>query len=228
LYGNDHKFVTSSGGYHRRRLPLPCKVHPKASRKSSGLCWYRLRIMPLALPLGVPGGIAPAFIRASSWLSPAGVLPSPPMVSCLVGAGVARLDSRAAIRLSIASRRASIGSGGNCRYWARAAVTRAVLVVPWAAAVVSSASSKSGARRIVREGILAVVQGQVNGNPAPSTSPRWWPWRWHRHTCGEGRRWPCAKTRTIAPWLMAVAHGGSRAGPARLPVCNGGNIVTGL
>jgi hypothetical protein len=181
--------VTSSGGCHRRRLPLPCRIHPKAPKKSSGLCWYRLRIMPLALPLGVPGGIAPAFIRASSWLSPAGVLPSPPMVSCLVGAGalrggccggavVLRLDSSASSLLSIAARRDSIGSGGSRRYWVRAAVTRAVLVVPWAVAVASSAVSKSGARRIVREGIAVKVQRQDNGNPAPSPSPRWWPWRW--------------------------------------------------
>jgi hypothetical protein len=174
--------VVSSGGYHRRRFPLPCSVHPKASRKSSGLCWYRLRIIPLALPRGVPGAIAPAFIRASSWLSPAGVVLSPLGLSCLVGAGalrggccggavVLRLDSSASSLLSIASRRASSGSGGNCRYWARAAVTRAVLVVPWAAAVVSSAVSKSGARRIVREGIAVKVQRQDNGNPAP----RWFP-----------------------------------------------------
>jgi hypothetical protein len=156
--------VTTSGGYHRRRFPLPCSVHPKASRKSSGLCWYRRRIIPLALPRGVPGGIAPAAISASSWLSPAGVLLSSPIVSCLVGAGalrggccggavVFRLDSSASSLLSIASRRASSGSGGSCRYWVRAAVTRAVLVVPWAAAVVSSASSKASARRIVRLGI---------------------------------------------------------------------------
>ena len=161
---------------------MPCSVHPKASRKSSGLCWYRLRIIPLALPRGVPGAIAPAAINASSWLSPAPVVPLSPMVSCVTGAivlrdwccggaVVLRESSRAAIRLSIASRRASSGSGGNCRYWARAAVTRAVLVVPWAAAVVSSASSKSGARRIVREGIAVKVQRQDNGNPVP----RWFP-----------------------------------------------------
>ena len=85
---------------------------------------------------------------------------------CGGGAGVVRLDSRAAIRLSIASRRASIGSGGSRRYLVRAAVTRAVRVVPWAVAVDSSASSKSGARRIVREGIAA--KGQYYPSPRPS------------------------------------------------------------
>jgi hypothetical protein len=139
--------------------------------------------MPLALPLGVPGGIAPAFIRASSWLSPAGALLSSPMVSCLVGAGalrggccggavVLRLDSSASNRLSIAARRDSSGSGGRFRYWVRAAVTRAVRVVPWAVAVASSAVSKSGARRIVRLGIAGGVQRQDNGNPAPGPSPQ--------------------------------------------------------
>jgi hypothetical protein len=152
--------------------------------------------MPLALPLGVPGGIAPAFIKASSWLSPAGVLLSSPIVSCLVGAGalrggccggavVLRLDSSASSLLSIAAKRDSIGSGGSRRYWVRAAVTSAVLVVPWAVAVASSAVSKSGARRIVREGIAVKVQRQDNGNPAPPPPPRWW---------------PCAKPPTLAPW----------------------------
>ena len=139
--------------------------------------------MPLALPLGVPGGIAPAFIRASSWLSPAGVVPSSLGLSCLVGAGalrggccgsagVLRESSRAANRLSIAARRDSSGSGGRFRYWVRAAVTRAVLVVPWAVAAVSSASSKASARRIVRLGIAGGVQRQDNGNPAPGPSPQ--------------------------------------------------------
>ena len=156
----------------------------------------------MALPRGVPGGIAPAAINASSWLSPAGVLPSSLGASCGTGAivlrdgcgggaGALRLDSRAANRLSIAARRDSIGSGGSRRYWVRAAVTRAVLVVPWAVAVASSAVSKSGARRIVREGIAGggARARQYYPNPSPRPSPWRWPWRW-----------PCAKPPTLAPW----------------------------
>jgi hypothetical protein len=104
------------------------------------------------------------------------------MVSCLVGAGALRdgcgggagalrLDSRAANRLSIAARRDSSGSGGSRRYWVRAAVTRAVLVVPWAVAVVSSAVSKSGARRIVREGIAGGGARARQYYPSPRPLP---------------------------------------------------------
>jgi hypothetical protein len=168
--------VVAFGGYHWRLVRLPVEVHPNDSRNSPGLTPWRRFIIPSTLPLAVPSAIAPASIRAVTRVRPAPVVPSSLGLSCLVGAGalrggccggavVLRESSRAAIRLSIASRRASSGSGGNCRYWARAAVTRAVLVVPWAVAVASSAVSKSGARRIVREGIAVKVQRQDNGNP---------------------------------------------------------------
>jgi hypothetical protein len=53
----------------------------------------------------------------------------------------------------------------------RAAVTRAVRVVPWAVAAVSSAVSKSGARRIVREGIAGGGARARQYYPSPRLLP---------------------------------------------------------